>query len=150
MSLLVQNAWSSIAWARGVGKRSLRIANIAVLSDIGVRARGEKKGGEKKLFPQVVYWQIQFPDQRWMASVVCASIESRFSSAMCIRYSFYDGYERRACLRDHFSMNFWSVPFSVNNLNPASKGTNQWERERGRERERADENRGKEEVELLF
>lgn len=49
MSPLVQNAWSSIAWARGVGKRSLRIANIAVLSDIGVRARGEKKGGEKKI-----------------------------------------------------------------------------------------------------
>lgn len=110
----------------------------------------KKKEVKKKLFPQVVYWQIQFPDQRWMASVVCASIESRFSSAMCIRYSFYDGYERRACLRDHFSMNFWSVPFSVNNLNPASKGTKQCEEEREREGERADENKGKEEVELLF
>ena len=99
----------------------------------------ERRGGEKKLFPQVVYWQIQFPDQRWMAGVVCASIESRFSSTVCIRCSLYDGYEWRACSRDRSPMNFWSIPFSVNNLNPASsKGEERrvWDGEKERKREK--------------
>ena len=116
------NAWSWIA--RGARQLQTLQSWVTLRRE---RQRGterererERRGGEKKLFPQVVYWQIQFPDQRWMAGVVCASIESRFSSTVCIRCSFYDGYERRACSRDRSPMNFSSIPFSVNNLNPAS------------------------------
>lgn len=51
---------------------------------------GRKRERKKKLFPQVVYWQIQFPDQRRTAGVVCASIESRFSPLRIKTGSLYE------------------------------------------------------------
>lgn len=80
-----KNASSLLGGTSSARGSQTRVCVVPVTLD-----EGRKRERKKKLFPQVVYWQIQFPDQRRTAGVVCASIESRFSPLRIKTGSLYE------------------------------------------------------------